>query len=82
MTAAHDVLTAYAEDLAEAEAQAQSEREVTHAALDLLHVAYLEELDTYETLERYRAENRELRAENQTLKAENLRLRAERGQQP
>jgi hypothetical protein len=45
-----DIRAAYAENVVEAEAVADSHREVTHAALDLLHVADLEELDTYETL--------------------------------
>jgi len=67
------IRNAYAEQLVEAEAETRSHREVTGAALDLLHVAYLEEVNTYETLERYRAENRDLRAQV-------AQLRAERGQ--
>jgi hypothetical protein len=75
-----DVRAAYAEELVDAEAEAQGHREVTAAALDLLHVAYLEEANSHETTERYRAENRELRAENRSLRAEVLRLRSERSQ--
>lgn len=68
------VLAAYAEHLVDAEAEARSHREMSHAALDLLHTAYLEEVNTYETIERYRAEVRELRAEIAQLKAERRRL--------
>jgi hypothetical protein len=64
-----NIRNAYAEEIARAEQEAAGHREVAHAALDLLHTAYLEEANTYETLERYRAENRELREENARLKA-------------
>ena len=81
MTATYDVPAADAEQLVESEAEATGHhREVTHAALDLLHGAYLEALNTYETLERYRSENHEMRAQLKVLQAENARLRAERGQ--
>lgn len=56
MTSAANVVNIYAEELARAEQEAAGYREVAQAALDQLHTAYLEELNTYETLERYRAE--------------------------
>lgn len=63
----------YVEEIIWAEAEARSHREMSHAALDLLHTAYLEEVNTYEALERYRAEVRELHAEIARLKAERRR---------